>query len=68
MSKLGGFWSAGKPVGAAARPFREGWGGRVARRSKSGKFNGRTTVHVTLKFPMTKPDSCTVAVIASLNR
>jgi hypothetical protein len=36
--------------------------------SKSGKFSGRTTVHVTLKFPMTKPDSCTVAVIASLNR
>jgi hypothetical protein len=34
---------------------------------QSGKFSGRTTVHVTPKFPMTKPDSCTVAVIASLN-
>jgi hypothetical protein len=34
---------------------------------KSGTFKGRTTVHVTLKFPFAHADSCTVAVLAGLN-
>ncbi len=39
----------------------------VAKRSESGTFKGRTTVHVFFKFPFAHPDSCTEAVLAELN-
>ena len=36
--------------------------------SKSGSFAGRTPIQKRLRFPMRRPDSCTVSAGASLDR